>query len=86
MFEGDVGVRAPTPERAMRRLLSWAGAPDPSAVVERRLLRLEGTDDEVTHFGFFFAAAGLHEATLRTWEFRQKSRLPGMTTGLGTAV
>lgn len=74
-------------ERGLERLHAWAAnGGDPDFVVPRHVLRLEGARGGRPRFGFFFSTAGLYQATVNCWNFRSASRLPGMRSGLGTAV
>lgn len=87
MTANDVGVRGGSPKRALERLLAWSGAGDDSAeVASRPVIRVEGGSDGQARHGLFFGTAGLYQAAVNCWAFRDASRIPGMETGLGTAV
>lgn len=87
MTANDVGVRGGSSRRALERLLAWNGSGDASAdVTSRPVIRVEGDSGGRPRHGFFFGTAGLYQATVNCWAFREASRIPGMKTGLGTAV
>lgn len=87
MTARDVGARGGSPRRALGRLLAWAESGDGAVeVASRNVIRVDGAQGGQPRFGLFFSTAGIYQATVNCWSFRHQSRLPGMKTGLGTAV
>ncbi len=82
----DVGLRGDQIEQ-LQRLLKWTdegGAP-PFEIVERSVIAVSKNGSR-PECGFFVGGGAVYEGSLKTWAFRDDSKLPGMRTGIGTGV
>ena len=85
MSAGDVGLRG-DPVRQLERILVWARRGRREGLARRRIMGVHLTPgNEVLH-GFFLGAGAVYQISRSCWDFRDRSRIPGMRTGLGTAV
>lgn len=83
MIAGDVGMRG-VPARALRRLLVWASAGTPNAVIlERHVLRVQSSPEQEPHYGMFFGAGAIDQGIRFC---RQKIESRGLRGELGPGL
>ena len=86
MTAGDVGIRG-NQIKALKKLVRRADNREleGTTLLTRTVLGV-GSPGKPPACGFFVGGGAIYQGSLETWSFRDKSRLPGMTTGLGTAA
>ncbi|MCB9831002.1 MAG: hypothetical protein H6807_00905 [Planctomycetes bacterium] len=86
MSHVDVGLRG-DPAKGLKRLIAWAASGgEGGEIIERPVLSLRRVPDEDKHYGLFVGAAAIYKASQSLWDKRDRSRLPGIGTVLGTVV
>lgn len=84
MTARDVGVRGDQIKR-LHRLLTWAEKGGKTGQIVDRPVMGVGVAGARPECGFFVGGGAIYQGSLETWKFRDRSRLPGMRTGMGTA-
>ncbi|MCA9320359.1 MAG: hypothetical protein KDB53_06480, partial [Planctomycetes bacterium] len=86
MTARDVGLRGDQIKR-LHRLLNWAdeGGRKKHEVLTREALSVS-VGSRPTECGFFVGGGAVYQGSLATWNFRDRSRMGFMRTGVGTGA